>query len=189
MSKAGAKKRVLILKEEEFMNWSEILSLATLLGLIIGGIIGFYKFFKGIGAIRQDIRYALTSVNAFLNSHGILVHILSSEEKAILSGADVTEMYKPLEKATREPINRLMTKIGTEAKNNPLTTEEANRLRDYVRRYQRGETLAPTQVEDFYQLSKALEREEEYRQDIGVTLLVGLAGFLLGLIVGKALTE
>jgi len=66
-----------------------------------------------------------------------------------------------------------------------MTAEEVRRLRDYVARTQQGKPLSLEEAQDFYRLSKKLEGEEAYKREVGTILLVGLAAFVLGLLLGS----
>lgn len=66
---------------------------------------------------------------------------------------------------------------------NPLSEDEKRRLREYAERARRGERFSRSDAEDFYNLSKKLS--EEKGSDAGVWILLLLAAFILGLILGS----
>jgi hypothetical protein len=49
-----------------------------------------------------------------------------------------------------------------------------------------GELLTKEEARDFYNISKKIESEDAYKTDVGAILLVGLAAFILGLVIGSS---
>lgn len=80
-------------------------------------------------------------------------------------------------------IQQLLSRVGG---GNPITASELEKIRVYVARAQRGELLTREEAQEFYNLSKKLESEEPYKTDIGAILLVGLAAFILGFVIGSS---
>ncbi len=153
----------------------------TNLGLLIVGFITlWFSFGRKIGLLQSDLANGLKSIEAHMNSYGILLGALS---KKTLTAPQVQEIQKPYLEHTKDAIDQLLRRVKP---GNPITTAELQRLREYVARAQRGEMLNPPEAQEFYNLSKKLEGEEAYKTDIGAILLVGLAAFVLGLVVGSS---
>lgn len=174
------------------MNWISGLTIGlsglSAAGIIAGFLLYVFKVSKQMGTLQENIADVLASFRAFQNSVGVVV-VKILADKDILTPNEVNKVNEPFRNVAMSPIDRLMGRLGTQATGNPLTADEVQQLRNYVRKYERGELLSPEEAEDFYRLSREIEREEKYRRDAAATLLAGLAGFLLGLIVGKTLTE
>lgn len=151
------------------------------LGLLILGLIGGWLYLaRRFGALEENFRQGLKSIAAYMESHGRLLGALSEAE--VIPAQALHQIKEPLLRATIDPITRLLDRLTP---GNPVTADEVQRLRSYTARVQRGETLTLEEAEDFYRLSKKLAEEEPYKRDIGTVFLVGLAAFVLGLILGS----
>lgn len=129
----------------------------------------------------QDLTNGLKSIEAQMNSYGLLLGALSA--KKVLTASQIQEIQKHYLEYTRGAINQLLGRVRP---GNPITPQELDDLRAYVARTQRGEILNPDEAQKFYNLSKKLESDKPYTTDIGAILLVGLAAFLLSLAIGSS---
>lgn len=66
---------------------------------------------------------------------------------------------------------------------NPLSVQEKQQLKNYAEKAKRGERFNRQEAEDFYNLSKKLSEEKGSNEGVWVLLL--LAAFILGLILGS----
>lgn len=163
---------------EKILTW---VNLATLVG---GFAFLWLKLSAKIGELRTDLVYGLKSIQADRNSYGLLLGVLSTKTQ-IFSSEEMQKIQEPYRQFAQEtPIHRLLGRLSS---GNPLAAADVERLRGYVGRIQKGEWLDRREAEEFYNLSKKVEAEEPYRMDIGAVLLVGLAAFILGLVIGKQL--
>lgn len=87
-----------------------------------------------------------------------------------------------------------MASKGTEAaierpssQTNPLTPEEASRLRNYIAKARRGEYFTPAEVEDYNQMVQRMESERP--NDPGIWPLLAIGAFLAGLFSGSRKKE
>ncbi len=162
------------------MEPNTALAWINLVLLIVGFVTLWFSFGRKMGLLQADLADGLRSIAALMNSYGILLGALS---KKTLTASQVQEIQKPYLEHAKEAINQLLNRVKP---GNPITASELDRLRAYVTRAQRGEMFNPLEAQEFYDLSKKLESEETYRTDIGAILLVGLAAFILGLVVGSS---
>jgi len=152
------------------------------LGLLIVGFIALWVGLgRQIGLLQSQLAHGLKSIQAQMNSYGLLLGALST--KKILTASQIQEIQKPYLDYAQGAIQQLLNLIKG---GNPITVSELEKIRTYVARAQRGESLTREEAQEFYNLSKKLESEEPYKTDIGAILLVGLAAFILGFAVGSS---
>jgi len=164
----------------------KILTWVNLVTLLAGFAFLWFKLSSKLGELRTDLIYGLKSIQADRNSYGLLLGVLSTKTQ-IFSSKEMQEIQEPYRQFAQEtPIDRL---LGSLSPGNPIAANEVERLRGYVGRIQKGESLEESEAKEFYQISKKLESEEPYRLEIGAVLLVGLAAFFLGLAMGKHLSN
>jgi hypothetical protein len=151
------------------------------LAVLVLGFVGSWIYLgRRFGSLEENLHQGLQSIAAYMESHGRLLGALSETE--VISSQALHQIKEPLLRATIDPINRLLSRISP---GNPITMDEVQQLRNYTERVQRGETLTRQEAEDFYRLSKRLAEEDRYRHDIGTFFLIGLAAFVLGLVLGS----
>jgi len=130
---------------------------------------GLMSQLKGLRSGQEVLR---RQFNGLLTLLGTLVRLLHSR-KALSDDelGEVLTSYSSLVSSTS----------ATSA--NPLTVTEAETLRGYVSKAQRGEFFTAQEVEEYNTLVKKLE--EEKGGDPGVWPLVALGAFLFGLFVAS----
>ncbi len=149
--------------------------------LIVGFITLWFSLGRKIGSLQSDLVNGLKSIVALMNSYGVLLGVLST--KKVFTATEIQEIQKPYLEYAQGAIQQLLSRVKV---GNPITASELEKIKVYVARSQRGELLTREEAQEFYNLSKKLESEELYKTDIGAILLVGLAAFLLGLVVGSS---
>ncbi|MCX8103659.1 MAG: hypothetical protein N3E42_04375 [Candidatus Bipolaricaulota bacterium] len=152
------------------------------LGLLVAGFITLWiSFGRKIGLLQSDLANGLKSISALMNSYGLFLGVLST--KKVFTAAEIQEIQKPYLEYAQGAIQQLLGRIGG---GNPITASELEKIKTYVARAQRGELLTREEAQEFYNLSKKLGSEEPYKTDIGAIILVGLAAFILGFVVGSS---
>lgn len=117
-------------------------------------------------------------VDAFQKIFLALITSLTKSE--VIKKEDYPELLKVFTDSLGESYKIAMSSLeGT----NPLSEDEKRRLREYAERAKGGERFSHSDAEDFYNLSKKLS--EEKGSDAGAWILLLLAAFILGLILGS----
>ena len=164
------------------MELNEIISWVNLVLLVVGFITLWFGLGRKMGSLQADLANGLRSIQAHMNSYGILLNVLST--KKLFTSAEMQEINKPYQELShQEAINQLLNRVKP---GNPITASELEKIKAYVARTQRGELLTREEAQEFYNLSKKLESEDAYKTDVGAILLVGLAAFILGFVVGSS---
>jgi hypothetical protein len=164
------------------MGLNEILAWVNLGLLVVGFITLWVGIGRKLGSLQADFANGLKSIQAQMKSYGILLNILST--KKLFTSAEIQEINKPYQEFShQDAINQLLNRIKA---GNPISQDELERLKKYVARTQQGELLTKEEARDFYNISKKIESEDAYKTDVGAILLVGLAAFILGLVIGSS---
>jgi hypothetical protein len=164
------------------MGLNEILAWVNLGLLVVGFITLWVGIGRKLGSLQADFANGLKSIQAQMKSYGILLNILST--KKLFTSAEIQEINKPYQEFShQDAINQLLNRIKA---GNPISQDELERLKKYVARTQHGELLTKEEARDFYNISKKIESEDAYKTDVGAILLVGLAAFILGLVIGSS---
>lgn len=71
---------------------------------------------------------------------------------------------------------------GTEIERNPITQAELRRLKQYLEKIKRAEDFTSEEAKDFYDIAEKIKNDRP--SNSSTLLLAGLAGFVLGLIIG-----
>ncbi len=164
------------------MELNEILTLVNLGLLFLGFITLWVGIGRKLGSLQADLANGLKSIQAQMNSYGILLNILST--KKLFTSAEIQAINRPYQEFShQDAINQLLSRVKP---GNPISQAELERLKTYVARTQQGELLTSEEARDFYNISKKLESEDAYKTDVGAILLVGLAAFILGFVMGSS---
>ncbi len=164
------------------MELNEVLAWVNLGLFVLGFITLWIGIGRKLGSLQADFANGLKSIQAQMNSYGILLNILST--KKLFTSAEIQEINRPYQEFShQDAINQLLKRVKP---GNPISQAELERLKTYVARTQRGELLSKEEAQEFYNLSKKLESEDAYKTDVGAILLVGLAAFILGFVVGSS---
>jgi hypothetical protein len=165
------------------MGLNEILAWVNLGLLVVGFITLWVGIGRKLGSLQADFANGLKSIQAQMKSYGILLNKLSTEE-IIHIGTKYKRSTKPYQEFSHQhAINQLLNRIKA---GNPISQDELERLKKYVARTQQGKLLTEEEARDFYNISKKIESEDAYKSDVGAILLVGLAAFILGLVIGSS---
>jgi len=166
----------------------DLVALIPIIGLFVTGVVYVYKharMMKGYENKLKDLGEDLKSlgsvqksfIDAFQKSFLALVTSLTK------SGVIKKEDYSKLLKVYADSLGEAYKIAIPSSKNtNPLSEDEKTRLREYAEKAKRGERFERSEAEDFYDLSKKLS--EEQGSNPGVWILLLLAAFVLGLILG-----
>jgi len=164
------------------MELNEMLAWVNLALLILGFITLWIGLGRKLGSLQADFANGLRSIQAQMKSYGILLNILST--KKLFTSAEIQEINRPYQEFShQDAINQLLSRVKT---GNPISQDELERLKRYVARTQQGQQLTKEEARDFYNISKKLESEDAYKTDVGAILLVGLAAFILGFVIGSS---
>ena len=164
------------------MELNEILAWVNLGLFVLGFITLWVGIGRKLGSLQADFANGLKSIQAQMNSYGILLNILST--KKLFTSAEIQEINRPYQEFShQDAINQLLERVKP---GNPIDQAELKRLKEYVARTQQGKLLTEKEARDFYNISKKLESEDAYKTDVGAILLVGLAAFILGLVIGSS---
>ncbi|MBI1742932.1 hypothetical protein HYR54_07675 [Candidatus Acetothermia bacterium] len=169
----------------EMRDWLAVISVVlNVFVLIIGFTLFWFKLGSKFEALRSDIVNGVKSVEVFMSSYGVLLGLLA--KKRSFSTSEMQAINEPFRESSRDKIRELVNRIKP---GNPITAEEVSQLKSYLDRVERGELLDEPEAKEFYRISQKVEKEPQYRTDVGAALLAGLAAFILGLAIGAALSK
>lgn len=164
------------------MEWAQLATLITLIASVASGAWWLSRKFQ-----RLEQRLERLEIRVGLLEHrtrGIQAAIRSLVT-AVASGQHIgLEQAVELIRRTLDTpsMGELLSQLSPTG--NPLTKEDVQRLRAYVERLKRGETLTLQEAQDFYRLADEVTRA--YPEQEGSWLLLVAAGFLLGVLLGAS---
>lgn len=120
-----------------------------------------------------------------IDSIGMLLFEISQE---MISTKKVSDRTKGKIMSALANFNRVFDQSfvkayeGIQIDRNPLSQTELGRLKQHLAKIKRAEILTPQEARDFYDIAEKIKHDRP--SDSHSLLLAGLAGFILGLIIG-----
>lgn len=122
-------------------------------------------------------------VRDLLALFGRVIRILHT--KNVMSDEEFHDMFATYAEMASKGTEAAIERLSPQA--NPLTPEEADRLRYYIAKARRGEYFTQAEVEDYNQIVQRMESERP--NDPGIWPLLAIGAFLLGLFSGSRKKE
>lgn len=161
----------------------------AIIGLFLGVLAYFYKHAQTMKGYEDKLKELGKRLDTFAAvqksfvdaSHKTFLALITSLTKSeVIKNEDFPELLKVFVDSLGESYKIAMSSLES---TNPLSEDEKRRLRKYAERAKKGERFSHSDAEDFYNLSKKLS--EEKGSDAGAWILLLLAAFILGLILGS----
>ncbi len=154
-----------------------VLTIVAIVVPIVASVAGAsYKLSNSIADIKKGNAAFRVVLLAYIKSLGSLIGHMS--RKGALTNDEVADIQR---NTTSETTEKLLSIL---AGSNPISPEEAARLRDYYQRNESGMRLTEQEAQEFYNLSSRLS--QEHSADVGALLLLGAAAFALGYFMGSS---
>ena len=161
---------------------------------IIFGAGALYQKFRGLMDNQKSIEKDIKSINEQLNNIGesksIHDRLIKSQQAAfsvyIEAFISLIAAIQKVNPSISNDLIKLQSKLTLDATNktlqaiaggtgNPISKEEANRLKNYVERGRKNEYFTPDEAKDFYELSEILSRDRSDDEGAWGILLLAAA--------------
>ena len=167
-------------------NWA---SVVAILVAVVGATVYLHTRFSRIDRHFSSLERRIDNVDAAVRVIGgqvrdllVLVGRMAQilHTKQVMSDDEFHDMFASYAGMASRGTDAAIERLSAQA--NPLTLQEADRLRNYISKARRGEYFTPSEVEDYNELVQRMEAERP--NDPGIWPLLAIGAFLLGLFLG-----
>lgn len=143
----------------------------TVVGIVVIAFGIAYAWFKQSSRVGRLVAVCDALFHGYM---GILAALQES------GAVEPAVLMKALTDFTQQQTQKTLEDLGG---TNPISVDEVARLRSYLERMQKGESLSPEQAKDMQQLSQRVVKEKPDDPGSWMLVLIGVtAGILLGVL-------
>jgi len=144
------------------MDFEFIGSILAIAGWVVGGLLYVFHISRKFGRVEERIGNALESIEVFHESYGRWLGMMVRYR--LVDPGDVDQLNEPFRRHVQKAVTRLKDSI--EPAGNPITKEQAERMRELLAKLERKEALSAAEANELSTLVQILRTEKGLTSDI-----------------------